>query len=51
VISTRVVASDAEGLAEAALRAVEGWRFDPARSGGESIGFTFRIVFTFDLQE
>jgi TonB family protein len=51
VISTRVVASDAEGLAEVALRAVEQWRFDPARSDGESIGFTFRIVFTFDLQE
>jgi protein TonB len=51
VESTRVIRSDDEGLSEAAVQAVERWRFDPARSEGESTPFAFRILFTFDLQE
>ncbi len=51
VESTRVVRSDDERLSEAAVRSVERWRFDPARSEGESTTFSFRILFTFDLQE
>lgn len=51
VESTRVIRSDDERLSEAAVRAVERWRFDPARSEGESTAFSFRILFIFDLQE
>lgn len=51
VESSRIVRSADQRLSDAAIRAVERWRFDPARAGEESTAFTFRVVFTFDLQE
>jgi TonB family protein len=51
VSGTGVRSSDDEELAVAAVLALRRWRFDPARQNEESIAFSFRLTFTFDLQE
>jgi TonB family protein len=51
VSATRVRSSDDAMLSAAADAAVRRWRFDPARESEESVPFSFRVTFTFDLQE
>lgn len=51
VSGTRVRTTDDDALSDAAVAAVRRWRFDPARENEESIPFSFRVTFTFDLQE
>ncbi len=51
VTSAQVRSADDPALSAAATAALRRWRFDPARLREESVAFSFRLTFTFDLQE
>ncbi len=51
VVSAEVELSQGQALDEAALAAVRGWRFAPARRGGAPIAARIRVPFTFQLPE
>ena len=51
VTGAQVQSADDPALSEAAIAALRRWRFDPARLREESVAFSFRLTFTFDLQE
>jgi TonB family protein len=50
VESVRVLASPRAGLTAAAVRAVERWRYKPARRNGRAVGVTVRIEVRFELR-
>ena len=51
VTESRVRSSEDEDLSRAVRAAIGRWRFDPARRDDESVAFSFRLTFTFDIQE
>ena len=51
VTEMRIRSSDDADLSEAVRAAMRRWRFDPARHDDESVAFSFRLTFTFDIQE
>ena len=51
VSDVRTVDSSDPQLSAVVLDTLRRWRFDPAREDNESVGFSFRLTFTFDLQE
>ncbi|MFW6067059.1 MAG: TonB family protein [Myxococcota bacterium] len=51
VDEAEVVVSGGADFDRAALRAVERWRFEPARRGGEPVASRIRVPFLFELPE